>query len=74
MATADIITRDPDILGGTPVFTDTRVSVATLLDYLEAGSTLRDFLEDFPTIRLKQSIAILETLRTQITGRDEAAA
>lgn len=70
MATAEIITRYPDILGGTPVFTGARAPVVTLLDYLEMRSTL----QDFPTVRREQSIAILETQRTQITGRDEAAA
>jgi len=45
-----VIIKDPDILGGTPVFRGTRVPIQTLFDYLEGGETLEDFLEGFPTI------------------------
>ncbi len=48
--TARIIHSDPDILGGTPVFVGTRVPVKTLLDYLEGGDRLDEFLDDFPTV------------------------
>lgn len=44
----DVIIKDPDILGGTPVFRGTRVSFQTLADYLEGGETLDEFLDDFP--------------------------
>jgi len=55
-----VIQSSPSIMGGTPVFTGTRVPVQTLLDYLEGGDRLDDFLEDFPTVRQEQAIAFLE--------------
>lgn len=51
---------DPEILGGTPVFVGTRVPVQTLLDYLEAGHPLGEFLDDFPTVTREQAVAALE--------------
>ncbi|HKI37538.1 MAG TPA: DUF433 domain-containing protein [Gemmataceae bacterium] len=51
---------DPDILGGTPVFVGTRVPVRTLLDYLEAGEPLDEFLDDFPSVTREQAVAALE--------------
>lgn len=51
---------DPEIMGGTPVFVGTRVPYQTLLDYLEAGDPLDDFLDDFPTVTREQAIAALE--------------
>lgn len=55
-----VIHRDPEILGGTPVFVGTRVPVQALLDYLEAGRPLAEFLDDFPTVSRSQAIAVLE--------------
>lgn len=55
-----LVTRDKDILGGTPVFTGTRVPVQTLLDYLAAGDTLDAFLDDFPTVSRAHALAVLE--------------
>ena len=51
---------DPEIMSGTPVFVGTRVPVQTLLDYLEAGQALSEFLEDFPTVSKEQAVAALE--------------
>ena len=51
---------DPKIMGGTPVFVGTRVPFQTLLDYLEAGQPLTDFLDGFPTVSREQAIAALE--------------
>ena len=51
---------DPEIMGGTPVFTGTRVPVQTLLDYLEGGDTLDEFLDGFPGVSREQAIAFLE--------------
>ena len=59
-AISPVIHSDPDILGGTPVFVGTRVPVRTLLDYLEAGDPLDEFLEDFPSVTREQAIAALE--------------
>lgn len=55
-----VIHSDPEILGGTPVFLGTRVPFQTLIDYLEAGHPLTDFLADFPTVTRKQALAALE--------------
>jgi uncharacterized protein (DUF433 family) len=62
-ATSAIIQSDPEILGGTPVFTGTRVPVRTLLDYLESNDTLNEFLEDFPTVTREQATAALQLAR-----------
>jgi len=59
----ELITRDPDLLGGTPVFAGTRVPVQTLLDYLEHNQSLNEFLDDFPSVSREQAIALLEELR-----------
>ncbi|HEU4325533.1 MAG TPA: DUF433 domain-containing protein [Roseiflexaceae bacterium] len=58
-----VISRDQDILGGTPVFVGTRVPVQTLLDYLEHGQSLSEFLDDFPSVEHEQAIMILEQLK-----------
>ncbi|MBI2370009.1 MAG: DUF433 domain-containing protein [Deltaproteobacteria bacterium] len=63
-----IITCSPDILGGTPVFTGTRVPVQTLLDYLEGGETIDDFLEGFPTVKREQVIAFLEEAKARMVA------
>ncbi len=55
-----VINRDPNILGGTPVFTGTRVPVRILWDHLEAGIRLDDFLDDYPTVSREQAVAVLE--------------
>ncbi len=57
---SQIIQRSAAILGGTPVFAGTRVPIQTLLDYLEAGDRLDDFLDEFPTVSREQAIAFLE--------------
>jgi uncharacterized protein (DUF433 family) len=55
-----VIQRSPDILGGTPVFAGTRVPVQTLIDYLEAGDRLEDFLNDFPSVSRENAVAALQ--------------
>ena len=55
-----VIHSDPEIMGGTPVFIGTRVPLATMLDYLEAGQPLSEFLDDFPTVTREQAVAALE--------------
>ncbi len=62
-----IITSSPDVMGGTPVFAQTRVPVQTLLDYLKGGESIDDFLEGFPTVTKEQVIAFLEEAEEQIT-------
>ena len=55
-----VIHSDPDILSGTPVFSGTRVPFQALLDYLEGGDSLTEFLDDFPTVTREQAVAALE--------------
>ncbi|MFO0691296.1 MAG: DUF433 domain-containing protein [Myxococcota bacterium] len=67
------IVADPEILGGTPVFRGTRVPVKALLDYLEGGHPLSDFLEDFPTVTEAQALAVLEHARALLDADAPAA-
>jgi uncharacterized protein (DUF433 family) len=60
------VSCNPEIMGGTPVFAGTRVPVQGLLDYLEAGETIDDFLEGFPTVSRKQVIAFLEEAKDRL--------
>jgi uncharacterized protein (DUF433 family) len=60
MAFDHVIHSDPDILGGTPVFVGTRVPLKNLVDYLEGGHSLAEFLDDFPTVSHEQAVAALE--------------
>lgn len=60
------ITVDPEILGGIPLFTGTRVPIQSLFDHLEAGDSIEDFLEGFPSVRREQVIALLEHSRQQL--------
>ncbi len=74
MPTCAAIDSSPTVLGGVPVFRGTRVPVATLLDYLEAGDRLGDFLDDFPTVKREQAEAVLELAKDLIArGSGEAA-
>ena len=59
----DVITSDPDVQGGAVVFAGTRVPVKNLLDYIAAGDSLEDFLDDFPSVSRSQAIAALELAR-----------
>jgi len=56
----EIVVRDPDVLGGTPVFRGTRVPLQALLDYIEGGQTIDEFLDDFPTVTRNSAVAALE--------------
>ncbi len=58
-----LITSSKNVLGGTPVFTGTRVPFQSLIDYLEAGDSIDTFLEDFPTVTREQVIVALETAK-----------
>ena len=73
--TDTLVDRDIDILGGTPVFAGTRVPVRILMEHLEAGDRLDDFLADYPTVSRSQAVALLERATTMlVSGSDEAAA
>ncbi len=73
--TRKIIDRNPEILGGAPVFAGTRVPVRILMEHLEAGDRLDDFLEQFPTVERRQAIAVLQQAREVLAlEQNEAAA
>ena len=61
-----VICRDPEVMGGTPVFCGTRVPVQTLIEYLEAGDFIDEFLEGFPTVTRAQVIAFLEEAKEKL--------
>lgn len=65
--TSKIIHSDPNILSGTPVFVGTRVPIKNLLDYLEAGDSLNEFLDHFPSVSRQQAIATLELAKEMLT-------
>ena len=58
-----IIHSDPEIMGGTPVFVGTRVPLQNLIDYLEGGESIEDFVDGFPSVRREQTIAVIEAAR-----------
>ena len=66
-----VVSSSPDIMGGTPVFPGTRVPVQTLLDYIEAGDSIDDFLAGFPTVTRELVVAFLE--RAAALAANEAA-
>ncbi len=65
------ITVDPEILGGIPVFSGTRVPVQNLFDYLEAGESVVQFIESFPDVTREQAIAVLEASKSSILREAE---
>ena len=65
----NIIVKNREILGGTPVFRGTRVPIQTLFDYLEGGETIDDFLEGFPTVSREAAIAALEEAKELLLTR-----
>jgi uncharacterized protein (DUF433 family) len=64
-----VITKNPDILGGTPIFRGTRVPIQALFDYLEGGETLEEFLQGFPTVSREAAIAALEEAKHLLLAR-----
>jgi uncharacterized protein (DUF433 family) len=68
-----VVHCDPDILSGIPVFVGTRVPARTLLDYLEAGDSLDDFLDDFPTVTREQAVAALELAKQALMAHAHTA-
>ncbi|MFZ0889641.1 MAG: DUF433 domain-containing protein [Candidatus Binataceae bacterium] len=63
-----VVHSDPEILGGTPVFVGTRVPLRNLIDYLEGGHSLDEFLDDFPSVSRDQAIAALEAAHEVLTA------
>ena len=68
-----VIDRRVDVLGGTPVFSGTRVPVRILIEYLEAGDRLDDFLDSFPTVSRSQAIEVLERAKAVLAGGSSQA-
>ena len=68
-----VIHADPEILGGTPVFVGTRVPFQALIDYLEGGHPLSEFLDDFPSVGHDQAVAALNLALDAVLGRVVAA-
>lgn len=74
MKPGQVLQSDPELMGGTPVFTGTRVPVQTLIDYLKAGDTLADFLDGFPSVHRRQAEAFLEIALESAIARNARAA
>lgn len=70
----EAISRNPGILGGTPVFSGTRVPIRILIEHLEAGDRLDDFLDSYPTVSRDQAVAVLKAANTALTGEPDEAA
>ena len=64
---SDAVSRNPEVMGGAPVFPGTRVPVQTFFEYLEGGATLDEFLADFPSVAREQLISVLEDAKAQVT-------
>ena len=69
MQASDVIVSEPEILGGIPVFRGTRVPFKNLLDYLEGGHTLNEFLDDFPSVTREAAIAVLERAKELVIAQ-----
>jgi uncharacterized protein (DUF433 family) len=69
LSPGSVITRNPEILGGTPVFRGTRVPFQALLDYIEGGQTLNEFLDDFPTVTREAAVHALEHAKTLLVNQ-----
>ncbi|MHA4847352.1 DUF433 domain-containing protein [Flavitalea antarctica] len=61
------INIDPEVLGGTPVFTGTRVPIQTIFDYLEGGDDVNEFLDDFPSVSKESALEVLEMAKKSLT-------
>ena len=68
-ATVNVIIKDPNILGGEPVFRGTRVPFKALIDYLEGGDTLDQFLEQYPSVSRELAIAAIEEARLSLVSQ-----
>ena len=73
MSKSSVVHSDPDILGGTPVFVGTRVPVQALIDYIEGGHSLAEFLNDFPTVSRELALAALEQAKAHLLADARAS-
>jgi uncharacterized protein (DUF433 family) len=74
MKAEEIIEVDPGKLGGTPVFTGTRVPIQNFFDYIEGGETVETFIDDFPTVSRKQALGLIEFMKERLFAEYEIAA
>ncbi len=65
----DVITKDPDVLGAAPIFRGTRVPFQSLLEYLEGGQTIDEFLDDFPTVSRETAVRALEHAKSLVVSQ-----
>ena len=72
-ATKPLVTRSDEVMSGAVVFAGTRVPVQTLLDYLEEGDRLDDFLEDFPTVSREHALAVLELAKQSVFAHADSS-
>ena len=70
---SQIVQRSSKVMGGTPIFAGTRVPIQTLLDYLEAGDLLDDFLDEFPTVTREKAVAFLELAKEAAVAQASAS-
>jgi uncharacterized protein (DUF433 family) len=61
-----LVSSDPEVMGGAPVFAGTRVPIQTLMDYIEGGDTIDDFLDGFPTVKREQVIRFFEEAKRRM--------
>jgi uncharacterized protein (DUF433 family) len=73
MKERSVVHSEPDVLGGTPVFVGTRVPLQALIDYIEGGHSLNEFLDDFPTVTREIAIAALEQAKASLIADASAA-
>ncbi len=74
MEREQVIRRDPEVMGGTPVFAGTRVPLQALIDYLKAGETLEEFLDGFPSVSRAQAEALLQIALDSALAQSDARA
>jgi uncharacterized protein (DUF433 family) len=73
MRKSPVVHSDPDVMGGTPVFVGTRVPVQALIDYIEGGHSLEEFLNDFPTVSRELALGALEQARAHLLADARAS-
>ena len=73
MRQSSVVHSDPDVMGGTPVFVGTRVPVQALIDYIEGGHSLEEFLNDFPTVSRELALGALEQAKAHLLADARAS-
>jgi uncharacterized protein (DUF433 family) len=73
MRKSSVVHSDPDVMGGTPVFVGTRVPVQALIDYIEGGHSLEEFINDFPTVSRELALGALEQAKAHLLADARAS-